>query len=100
MALWLFRLLLLLAIIVSVAMVAMWAFGAYLLLLVSGAADAESQRWATSTTIFLAVSSGLIALGIFGIIKGWKLGREQHYGKAARWIGVPLLLQVAVMVLL
>lgn len=100
MAVWLFRLLLLLAVLVTAAMISMWVFAAYIIVAASGAADAESQRWTTSATIFLAVSSAFLALGIYGIIKGWKLGKQQQYGKAARWVGVPLLLQLAVMVLL
>lgn len=100
MALLLFRLLLLLAILVTVAMISMWGFAAYIIVAASGAADAESQRWVTSATIFLAVSSALLALGIFGIVRGWKLGKQHQLGKAARWVGVPLLLQLAVMFLL
>ena len=100
MAVWLFRLLLLLAVLVTAAMISMWAFAAYIIFAATGAADAESQQWATSSTVFLALWTGLIALGIFGIVKGWKLGKQQQYGKAARWIAVPLLLQLAAMVLL
>lgn len=100
MAVWLLRLLLLLAIVVNMAMAAVWAYAAYLVFLVSGSADAESQRWALSATLFLAVSLGLIALGLLGIVKGWKLGQRQHFGAAARWVGLPMLLQLAVMLLL
>ena len=101
MALWLFRLLLLLAILVNAALVAMWVFGLYLFLVVAtgSAVDPESQRWASSAVVFLAISIVLIGLGIFGIIKGWKLSKQGQLGKAARWIGVPMLLQVSVMVL-
>lgn len=100
MTLWLFRLLLLLAILVTAAMISMWAFAAYIIFAASGAADAESQRWSASATIFLVVSSALIALGVYSIIKGWKLGKAQQYGAAARWVGMPMLLQLAVMFLL
>ncbi len=100
MTMWLFRLLILLAVLVSAMMISMWAFAAYIIVAASGAADAESQRWVTSATVFLVVSSGLIAFGVYGIIKGWKLSREQQLGKASRWVGVPILLQLAVMFLL
>lgn len=100
MAVWLFRLLLLLAVLVTAAMISMWAFAAYIIFAATGAADAESQQWATSATIFIAVSSALLALGIYGIAKGWKLGKQHQYGKAARWVGLPALLQFAVMFLL
>ena len=78
MALWLFRLLLLLAVLVSAMMISMWVFAAYIIFAASGAADAESQRWTLSATIFLVVSSGLIALGVYGIVRGWKLSKEQQ----------------------
>ncbi|MFO1172125.1 MAG: hypothetical protein U1E49_14305 [Hyphomicrobiaceae bacterium] len=100
MALWLFRLLLLLAVLVSAMMISMWVFAAYIIFAASGAADAESQRWTLSATIFLVVSSGLIALGVYGIVRGWKLSKEQQLGKAAKWVGIPILLQLAVMFLL
>ncbi len=100
MTLWLFRLLLLLAVIVSAMMIWMWAFTAYIIFAASAATDAESQRWVMSATVFLVVSSGLIALGIYGIIKGWKLSKKQQLGKASRWVGVPIFLQLAVMFLL
>ena len=100
MAVWLFRLLLVLAALVTAVMISMWAFAAYIIFAASGATDAESQRWAFSATIFMVVSSALLALSIYGIARGWKLGKQQQYGAAARWIGVPLLLQLAGMFLL
>ena len=98
MTVWLFRLLLLLAIIVDAAMIAMWAMGLYLFVLVIGSEmDATAQQWAWSGGVSLIALTGLIGLSIFGIIKGWRLGKRGEYGRAARWIVVPMLLQVAVM---
>ena len=101
MSLWLFRFLLLLAIIVDVAMIAMWAMGLYLFILVTGSAmDADAQQWAWSGGVSLIALTALIGLSIFGIIKGWKLSEGRQFGKATWWIVVPMLLQLAVMGLL